>query len=354
MKVAVCDPDAFYPLRSLVSGPLDTLDDLPAIERFIRTVLLHDEIVMELTPWPYDPETDFEFTEEERRAGGRNVITAIGPVLTGFDFFTEQNARSPVPEMELTPSLLEVASKFANAETGNIYFDTHVEYLKRVLGVCRQGGSALLAGEFGQTAITATQKYPDLLFENLDKEWQDYATTIPRDGLGLHVPPMLGVVLSRCARRDAIPVVIRELRAEWAGARKKVWQRLDALQTCRTIGEAVKIKHELAEASRLFSPQESKFDSTPIRVLWEILAAPASGALVAQLSGGDPLKGAVTNTITQVARSVPGFVHEFGRVVFGRGAFDLANKVRREVAQVEFDSLRRILSDTERRKLGLD
>jgi hypothetical protein len=89
------------------------------------------------------------------------------------------------------------------------------------------------------------------------------------------------------------------------------------------------------------------------RLVDEIENAPASGALVAQLSGGDPLKGAVTNTITQLARSVPGFVHEFGRVVFGRGAFDLANKVRREVAQVEFDSLRRILSDTERRKLGL-
>ena len=151
MKVAICDPDAFYPLRSLVSGPLDTLDDLPAIERFIRTVLLHDEILMELAPWPYDPETDFEFTEEEKQAGGRNVVTAIGPVLTGYDFFTQQSGKSPAPEMELTPALLEVASRFANAGAGNVYFDTHVEYLKRVLGICRQGGSALLCGEFWGT-----------------------------------------------------------------------------------------------------------------------------------------------------------------------------------------------------------
>lgn len=352
MKLAVCDPDAFFPLRNLVSGPLETLEDLSAIEQFIRTVLLHDEIIMELAPWPYDPETDFEFTEEEKQAGGRNVITAIGPVLTGFDFFTEQSVRPSVLEIELTPSLLGVAAQFANAGAGNVYFDAHVQYLKRVLVICQQGGSALLSGEFGQKVITTAQKYPDLLFQTLDKEWQDYAMSVQQNGLGLHVPPVLGIVLSRCARRDAIPIVIQELRAEWAHARKKVWQRLDALKTCRTVGEAIKIKQELAEASRLFPPQESKFDTPPIRVLWEILAAPATGALVAQVSGGDPIKGAVTNTITQIARSVPGFIQEFGRVVFGRGAFDLANKVRHEVAQVEFDSLRRVLSDAERRKLG--
>jgi hypothetical protein len=46
MSVAVCDPDAFYPLRSLVAGPFNDLRDLIEVERFVRTVVLHDEISM--------------------------------------------------------------------------------------------------------------------------------------------------------------------------------------------------------------------------------------------------------------------------------------------------------------------
>lgn len=47
-----------------------------AIERFMRTV---------------DPESYCEFTEEEKKksGGSRVVITAFGPVLDGYDFFTE-------------------------------------------------------------------------------------------------------------------------------------------------------------------------------------------------------------------------------------------------------------------------
>ena len=55
MSTAVCDPKAFYPLRSLVAGPLVDLNELPDIERFVRAVVLHDEISMEMDPWPYDP-----------------------------------------------------------------------------------------------------------------------------------------------------------------------------------------------------------------------------------------------------------------------------------------------------------
>ena len=56
MSLAICDPDAFIPLRNLVTGPLTDASDLVQVERFIRTVLLHDEIEMELTPWSQHPE----------------------------------------------------------------------------------------------------------------------------------------------------------------------------------------------------------------------------------------------------------------------------------------------------------
>jgi hypothetical protein len=352
MRVAACDLDAFYPLRSLVSGPFDNLEDLAAIERFIRTVVLHDEIVMEVEPFSYVPEGDYDFTEAEKEAGHRVVITAIGPALTGYDFFTDRTGPQPaVPDIELTPELIEVASQRANAGEGNVYFQAHVKYLKRVLGIVEQGGSVLLCGDFGQQAITKAQRYPEFLFQQLDEEWQRYARQAEQDGLGLLVPPVLGVVLTRCARRDAIPTVIRDLRAEWSDARRKVWSLLDALRVCRTLGEAVEIRRELSEASRLFAPRRTDLDSRPVRILWEVVAAAGAGAIIGQLSGGHPGIGLASGVLSR-ASSVAALVHEFGPAMFGRGAFDLACRVSRAVSQVESDALPRLLTDLEKQKLG--
>lgn len=159
-------------------------------------------------------------------------------------------------------------------------------------------------------------------------------------------------MLTRCARRDAIPIVIRDLRDEWAVARRKIWALLEASRASRTSGEFMAIERELSQASRLFSPQETKLDSHPIRIFWEIIAGTAAGAVIAQLSGGNAGIGAATGTMGQLASKTPGFLHEFGPAVFGRGAFDLAKKVRREVSQVEFDALSKLLTDSEKRKLG--
>ena len=158
---------------------------------------------------------------------------------------------------------------------------------------------------------------------------------------------MLGIVLTRCAKREAIPTVIKDLRDEWADARRKVWQLIDALPTCRTVGDARTISRELSEASLLFSPNKHEIDTRPIRLFWELLTSVGAGAVTARMSGADPVVGVTIGGVTQVARVAPGFLHEFGRTVFGRGAFDLANKVRRETAKVELDALPQLLSDAE-------
>ena len=244
MSVAVCDPDAFYPLRSLVAGPLTDLRDLTEVERFIRTVVLHDEISMDLEPEPYSPDSDVEFTEEEKRAGGRNVIVAFGPVLTGYDFFTARLGirKTEMPEIALSPALIEAARKFSNAQEGNIYYEAHIEYLQRIVGVLQKGGSALLAGQFGSFAIHASSNYPERLFENLDGDWQQFAREADAGQLGFMVPPVLSIILTRCARRDAIPIILKDLRDEWADARVKVWELLDQLKTVHTIAEMRQIR----------------------------------------------------------------------------------------------------------------
>lgn len=93
-------------------------------------------------------------------------------------------------------------------------------------------------------------------------------------------------------------------------------------------------------------------DTRPVGVLWEIVTAAAAWAGIAALSGMKPGIGAVTGAVAQAARNLPAFTHEFGAMLFGRGAFDLARRVRRAVSKVEFGALPRLLSESERQKLG--
>jgi hypothetical protein len=355
MSVAMCDPEAFYPLRSLVAGPLTDLRELTEVERFIRTVVLHDEISMELNPSSYNPDAERAFAEEEPQVRRRTVIVAMGPVLTGYDFFTERRGpkKPPPPDIPLASPLIEAAREFSNAEEGNIYYQAHIEYLQRIVSVVQKGGSALLAGEFGSAAIGASTRFPAKLFENLDQDWQQFAREADAGELGFIVPPVLSIILTRCARRDAIPSVIKDLRDEWTDARAKVWALIDQLKTAPTIGEMRKIQQELVASSRLLSPIQHDIDTKPGRVLWELIAGGLGGAAIALLSGGHPVVGAVIGAVGTASRSVPPLIHELGPVLFSRGAFDLARRIRQDASLVEYDALARLLTDAEKRNLRL-
>jgi hypothetical protein len=352
MSFAACDPDSFYPLRSLVQGPFTDLAELPAIERFVRTVVLHDEIAMDAPPISYDPEGEREWTDEEMAAGGRAVIVSFAPVVDGFQFFTDMRRDWPVPEITLSPQLLDVAEQYANAGPGNVYFKAHLSYLKRMLGVVELGGSALVSSKFGQTAIRTAQRYPEELFHRLDQDWREFAEELSKDKIDLVVPPVLGIVLTRAARRDAIPSVICDLRAEWWLAREKVWSLLDELRNSSTVNQARELLAELVQASLLFSPKQENSSTNPIRILWEILAASAGGAATAALSGGAPAIGAVTGAVGHTARSITPLIREHGAMIFRRGALDLARRVQTATRDVEIGALPRLLSDQENKKLG--
>jgi hypothetical protein len=236
MSIAVCDPEAFYPLRSLVSGPLNNLDELVEVERFIRTVVLHDEIYMELNPMPFDPDAEDELNKNEN-FGARNVITALGPVLTGYDFFLPKVGvgKPETPNIKLSPQLILQARQFSNAEEGNVFFTAHINFLRRIVNVLQNGGSALLRGKFGSEAISVSSQYPDKLFENLDKDWQQFAHEVNSGNLGVVVPPVLSIVLTRCTSREVIPTIIEDLRYEWSDVRSQVWMLLNQLKAHETL-----------------------------------------------------------------------------------------------------------------------
>ncbi len=109
--------------------------------------------------------------------------------------------------------------------------------------------------------------------------------------------------------------------------------------TAHTVGERVDAERELKEASNQFALEPTEHDSKPVRVFWELAALSVVGAISAELSGGHAGIGGGIGFLTQAARSLPTLVHDVGPKMFGRGAFDLARRVRREVSQVEHAAL---------------
>jgi len=58
--------------------------------------------------------------------------------------------------------------------------------------------------------------------------------------------------------------------------------------------------------------------------------------------------------LTKGAGSVTGHVHDFGSKLFGLGAFDLANRIRRETAKIEVNALKKLLTEAECEALKLN
>jgi hypothetical protein len=282
-------------------------------------------------------------------------VVGIGPDLTAYDFFTENfgKQRSPVSDIALSPALIKAARKCSNAGEGNVYYRANTEYLKSIVCLIQTGGSAVLAGKFGSAAMEASSKYPEKLLENLDHDWQQFAREVDAGKLSFMVPPVLSIILTRCARRDAIPSVLSDLRYEWADARRSVWELLNQLKTVETVSDATKIKQGLALASLLMSPARNGIDTRPLRVLWELIAGGVGGAATALISGGHPGIGAVAGAVGTAVQSVPPLLHDLGPALFGRGAFDLARRVRSGVEGIEYDALRRLLTDAEKAELQL-
>jgi hypothetical protein len=320
METAVCDVGAVEPFRRLVEGPLNA-EELPRIERFVRTIVLHDRTV--LLPVTFDQ----------------------GLVIPRLSF----------PDYDAC-GLVEDAAKslFRSLTPGSLFgLETTVGTGLLVGLAMLKRASVLTSDPIIEEGLERSLHLPDGLFEHLDIVWRQYAQDTAKNGFGLSVPPVLGIVLTRCARRDAIPAILADLRNEWSDARGKVWDLLDALKTSKSLAEAIEIRDELKQASKLFTPEPTECDSRPVRVFWDVVAGSAVGAAISLVAGTNPLIGAATAALAQIGRGTPTLLHEFGPAIFRRGAFDLARRVRRATAQVEFGALARLLTDAEKESMDL-
>ena len=88
-------------------------------------------------------------------------------------------------------------------------------------------------------------------------------------------------------------------------------------------------------------------------MLWDLIVGGVAGAATATISGTRPDIGAAIGAIGVAARSLRSLTVELGPTLFGRGAFDLARRVRRELLRTEYDTLARLLTDAEKSKLSM-
>lgn len=353
MSIALCNPDAFYPLRSLVSGPLRDATDLPKIERLIRSIILHDEVQMVMDPWP-DPGEEHEWTEEEIAAGGRNVIVAVGPTINQYqdldllDYLPYIEA----PPVELSAELVQVIQDHAGVVNGP-YFDAHARFISNIVATVQQGGSIVCEDSIANEVIDVSSRLPEGIFDELDRGWTELVTAADGGDVGLVVPPFLAIVLHRCANRDGILPVLADVKQEFQAARRALWTLLADMRAARTIQQFNEIKSELARVGELMNPQHEWPSLWPVRTLWQITAAAVGGAVVGGMARA-PVAGAAAAAVNQAARAITGNQTEF-RLLFRRGAFDLARRVNQNLQGIERmpDLLRPLLTASERQDLRL-
>ncbi len=353
-STALCDPEAFYPFRSLVEGPLDDPEDLPKIERFVRSVVLHDEMKMLMVPWP-DPGELHEWTPEEIAAGGRNVLVAIGPDIRRWEehHIIVYAEGADVPEaLQLSPEQLRLAAERADANEGP-YFRANTKYIRTLAATVRAGGSIVCESDLPANVVNVASRIPANLLGRLAPEWEKLVRETDQGNIGLVVPPFLAILLNRCARRDAIPAALADMKHDFRQARERVWELIAARSRAQTIQEAAVLTRELERAGELMNPNMAWPAFSPVRTLWQIGAATVGGAAVGAL-GGEPAVGAAAAAIYQAANAICEAELDF-RIIFRAGAFDLARRVNHDLRQIPRmpELLGPILTDAERAALGM-
>lgn len=380
-RTAVFDIGGRHGLATLIDGPITQLEDLNAIEESLRAVVLHDEAIF--LPWPLaashitmkgqgaiDPaagnnrtpftgrmtctavtSTGVSFKLQEDLPPGEWICTTFSPTEL-YGLFIPRRELDTAPDIQLSGALQELVANWSEALPGHPNYEAHLNFLKTLFWAVQNGGSAVCKLTFAQAAIEAASSFPDQLFRDLDRDWREFGQKMKDVEVGPVIPPVMAIVLSRSASRDKIPAIVRDLRDEWATARSKVWSLMDQLKTARTVSQASDILRGLAAASKYFSNFEQGNSSHPLQVLWELFVGGVGGAVIGSLAGGSPELGAATGVVGQAVRTVQKDAN-IGSILFGRGAFDLARRVRREVNRIDFEGIRSILSESEKKALEM-
>ena len=148
-------------------------------------------------------------------------------------------------------------------------------------GITLYGVSLLYLERAGSTIFSQTKvayachrkvfaSYPLKLFSDLDTSWNAVLRDMLGPGIGVTVPPLLAVVLSRARRRNEISSVIRDLREEYANSRRSLWEHLEEMWLAPTLKKQIQLSQKLVKASaNLFAasfPERCRFLETALSV----------------------------------------------------------------------------------------
>jgi hypothetical protein len=121
--------------------------------------------------------------------------------------------------------------------------------------------------------------WPNALFNRLDEEYREFARAVRGPGVGIELPILTALVLSRASRRDEIPVTIRDIRDSYASDRTALWELLDQMWFARTAREQMRALQILNQAA------DSIFDAAfpkkfrALSVGWELGKLSLAGAV---------------------------------------------------------------------------
>jgi hypothetical protein len=376
----VFDMGGFHAVETLVRGPIMKSEDLIAIEEALRALVLHDDAIF--VPMPIAAN---EFSGKSNKTAkpsrpprigrisrsaivatsspkvltlkfaksmppGKWAITSVSPAdLLGL--FTSALDQPDPPKIVLSEQLQKLAATYSNAQSGHPNYAIHLEFLRLIFWTVQNGGSAVCKTKFARAAIDKASEFPELLFKRLDADWREFGLSIDNADIGPWIPPVTAIVASRSANREKIPAIIRDLRDEWAMARAKVWGLVDELKSARGVSQAEAVLRELTEASKYFSMFQQDSSTRPLQILWEFFLAGFGGAAIGSLAGS-PAAGTVTALVGQTIRTVQKSA-DLASILLGRGAFDLARRVRRETARIDLGALHAMLTKSEKKALNL-
>lgn len=126
-------------------------------------------------------------------------------------------------------------------------------------------------------------RYPNELFSVLDAAWSAQLRKVLGPGSSVTVPPILACVLSRATKRSSLPLIIRDMRAEYDASRKDLWDHLQCMWYAPTLKSQLRELQKLENAgSSLFKaafPERIPFLQTSLSVVTKVADLRPLGAI---------------------------------------------------------------------------
>ena len=176
---------------------------------------------------------------------------------------------------------------------GHVLFHMPPRFDAQYMVECHRAGLCVF-GE-GPIARLANEhlfsQWPNALFDRLDEEYRKFARAVRGPGVGIELPVLTALVLSRANHRNNIPETIRDIRESYTPDRTALWERLEQMWYARSAGEQMRSLQGLEKAAESIFKAAFPQKFRAISVGWELgKLSPAGvvGAVKAVMDHNEP------------------------------------------------------------------